>query len=147
MPLELSIINGPNINMLGKREKSIYGDFTLLELNEYLIKNHEADTVLHFYQSNSESELIHYIQSSGDNKNIKGIVINAGAFTHTSIAIRDALLSVSIPFIEVHISNVFSREGFRHTSYLSDKAIGVITGFGKNSYDFAIEHFKRIPQK
>jgi len=136
---KVSIIHGPNLNMLGTREKEYYGDFTLDELNDHIIEQKE-NCELSFYQNNSEGEIVTYIQSCKENK-IDAIVINAGAYTHTSIAIRDALLSAEIPFIEVHISNVYSREPFRRESYLSDIAIGVISGFGKESYTMAVKYF------
>lgn len=137
--MKLLVINGPNINMLGKREPGIYG----LETYEELIKNIELHAEsrgikVEFYQSNAEGDLIDKIQNCYD---IDGIVINAAAYTHTSVALRDALVAVNIPFVEVHISNVFSREEFRHKSFLSEKAVGVITGFGVYSYLFGIDYF------
>lgn len=135
--MKLMVINGPNLNLLGSRETGIYGNFTLEQLETNLKKNFETDTLLEFFQSNSESEIIHVIQNTNTNK-ISGIVINAGAFTHTSIAIRDALLSVKIPFVEVHISNVYARENFRHHSYLSDIALAVIAGMGEYGYFAAV---------
>jgi len=135
--MKILIINGPNLNMLGIREKSIYGD---RGFDDYLVnlQTKFLGTDLVYFQSNSEGELVSAIQRAYLDK-VDAIVINAGAYTHTSIAIRDALLAVKIPFVEVHISNVFAREEFRHKSYLSDIAMGVISGFGLYSYDLAIE--------
>ncbi|RME91927.1 MAG: type II 3-dehydroquinate dehydratase, partial [Candidatus Hydrogenedentota bacterium] len=122
--MKLLILNGPNLNMLGKREKNHYGNFSLSELEENIQKRFSSRAELIFFQSNAEHELIEKIQQA----KVDGIVINAGAFTHTSIAIRDALLSTRIPFVEVHISNVYKRENFRQKSFLSDIALGVISG-------------------
>jgi len=136
--MALLIINGPNLNLLGKREKSIYGDQSF---EEYLseLKNKYPQANLSYFQSNSESEIINKIHEVGFD--IKGIIINAGAFTHTSVAIRDAIAGVTSPVVEVHISNVHAREEFRHTSYLSAVCKGVIVGFGLDSYRLAVEHF------
>lgn len=129
----LLLINGPNLNMLGSREKDIYGSATLVDIEDRFGKKASdlGYKVLGF-QSNDEGEIVDFIQKEG--RDSAGLILNAGALTHTSIAIRDALLAVRIPFIEVHLSNVFARESFRHKSFLSDIAIGVITGFGENSY-------------
>lgn len=135
--MKLLIINGPNLNMLGKREQSIYGETTLESINDMLMKRADGKAVLEFFQTNHEGDIVGMIHRT----DADGIIINAGAYTHTSIAIRDALLAVSKPFIEVHLSNVFAREEFRHVSYLSDIAKGVITGFGAMSYVFALEYF------
>lgn len=131
------LLNGPNLNLLGKREPEIYGAQTLEQLVTDLSKlAQELNIELTHTQSNSESELIDAIhQAMGQ---VDFIVINPAAFTHTSVAIRDALLGVDIPFIEVHISNVHAREEFRHKSFLSDKALGVICGFGVDGYEFAL---------
>lgn len=127
------LINGPNLNMLGSREKDIYGNSTLPDIVAGFEKKAvELGYQVLSFQSNEEGEIVGFIQKEG--KGAAGLVLNAGAFTHTSIAIRDALLAVRVPFIEVHLSNVFARESFRHRSFLSDIAIGVITGFGENSY-------------
>lgn len=133
---KISIINGPNLNMLGKREKSIYGNKSLDYLQKKISEKFNQKADIQFFQSNSEAELINYIHSLYSS--IDFIVINAGAFTHTSIALRDALSSINIPFIEVHISNVYKREKFRQRSYLSDIATGVIAGLGFESYTAAI---------
>ena len=136
--MDLLLINGPNLNLVGKREPSIYGSQSLEDIQEELLKSaREFDSKLQFYQSNSEGEIIDRIHNSAGS--IDGILINAGAYTHTSIAIRDALLGVSIPYVEVHLSNIYSREEFRHKSFLSDKAIGVVCGFGPISYQLALQ--------
>ena len=136
--MALLIINGPNLNLLGKREKSIYGDQSF---DEYFaqLQDKYPETKLTYFQSNSESEIIDKIHEVGFD--IDGIIINAGAFTHTSVAIRDAISGVTSPVIEVHISNVHTREEFRHNSYLSAVCKGVIAGFGLDSYRLAVEHF------
>lgn len=133
------IINGPNLNMLGEREPSIYGNTTYEDLVATVNKYCESKNIyVDIFQSNHEGEIIDRIHKS---KDYDGIVINAGAYTHTSIAIRDALASVNIPFVEVHISNVYKRETFRHKSMLSDLAVGVIAGLGIEGYLFAINYF------
>lgn len=136
--MKLLIINGPNLNMLGKRESAIYGTLTLADINTKLLEKADGRAELEFFQSNHEGAITDRIQQSS---NFDGIIINAGAYTHTSIAIRDALLSVKVPFVEVHLSNIYSREAFRHKSYLSDIAKGVAAGFGWMSYLFALEYF------
>ncbi|BGI51501.1 MAG: type II 3-dehydroquinate dehydratase [Buchnera aphidicola (Ceratovacuna japonica)] len=132
------LINGPNINMLGERETNIYGKVTLKELVKKLKKKANFLKIkLKTFQSNSESNLIKKIQKS---KNlVKYIIINPAAYTHTSIAMRDALLSVKIPFIEVHISNIYSRENFRSNSWFSDISSGIICGFGIKGYFLALD--------
>ena len=145
--MNLLLINGPNLNLVGKREPSIYGSQTLEEIQEELLDvARELDTKLEFFQSNSEGEMIDCIQKSVGL--IDGILINAGAYTHTSIALRDALLGVAIPYVEIHLSNTYSREEFRHKSFLSDKALGLVCGFGAMSYQLALQgivsYLKRI---
>ena len=145
--MDLLLINGPNLNLVGKREPSIYGEQTLEDIQEELLTSAiDLDVKLKFFQSNSEGEMIDCIQKSVGS--IDGILINAGAYTHTSIALRDALLGVAIPYVEVHLSNIYSREEFRHKSFLSDKALGLVCGFGANSYQLALEgivsHLKRV---
>ncbi|MCD8554069.1 type II 3-dehydroquinate dehydratase [Seleniivibrio sp.] len=135
--MKILVVNGPNLNMLGRREKSIYGDATLDSICEGMKQRADGRCELEFFQSNHEGDIIDMIQRTDAN----GIIVNAGAYTHTSIAIRDAFLSVSIPFIEVHLSNVYKREEFRHYSYLSDIANGVIAGFGAQSYMLALDYF------
>jgi len=135
---KLLIINGPNLNMLGTREPDIYGHETLLDIEKSCIdKASDLGYELEFIQSNCESELINKIQQSRGL--VDFIVINPAAFTHTSVAIRDALSAIDVPFIEVHLSNVHAREAFRHHSYFSDLAQGVICGLGSQGYLFAIE--------
>ncbi|MFC0178715.1 type II 3-dehydroquinate dehydratase [Thorsellia kenyensis] len=132
------ILNGPNLNMLGIREPEKYGALTLGNIIEQLkTKYSTQDITLADFQSNAEHELIEKIHKGY--KKIDFIIINPGAFTHTSVAIRDALLSVNIPFIEVHLSNVHAREPFRHHSYLSDVAKAVICGMGHKGYDYAVD--------
>ncbi|WP_022852227.1 type II 3-dehydroquinate dehydratase [Limisalsivibrio acetivorans] len=135
--MKLLVINGPNLNMLGRRESEHYGKLTLGDIEKRLQEECSGD--LDFFQSNSEGNIVSRIQQAGE---FDGIIINAGAYTHTSIAIRDALLSVKIPFVEVHLSNVYAREDFRHKSYLSDIAEGVIAGFGADSYSLALRWFE-----
>ncbi|XBC41628.1 MAG: type II 3-dehydroquinate dehydratase [Buchnera aphidicola (Kaburagia rhusicola rhusicola)] len=141
------IINGPNLNLLGEREPHIYGSTTLTQLIKKLDeKGKLLDASIHHVQSNSESKLIKSIHDS--NKKMDYIIINAGAFTHTSIALRDALMSINIPFIEVHISNIYSRENFRSHSWLSDISSGVICGLGLDGYFLALKTaIKRVKQK
>lgn len=136
---KIQIINGPNLNLLGKREPAIYGSQTF---EDYLIilRQKYANFEIFYFQSNIEGELINKIHEVGFE--FDGIIINAGAYTHTSIAIGDAIRSVKTPVIEVHISNTSSREDFRHVSYISPAAKGVIMGFGMQSYDLALEGFK-----
>ena len=132
------IVNGPNLNMLGKREPEIYGSKTLDDVKgECESSAKELGLQVDFRQSNEEGVIVGWIQESA--KNFTGIIINAGAYTHTSVAIRDALLSVDFPIIELHISNVFKREDFRHHSFISDIATGVICGFGTNGYKIALQ--------
>ncbi|MCX7820899.1 MAG: type II 3-dehydroquinate dehydratase [Brevinematales bacterium] len=131
---KILLVNGPNLNMLGTREPDKYGRLTLNEIVENLSKiSKENGFILKDFQSNHEGEIIDFLHREGASS--KGLIINAGAYTHTSIAIRDAILSVSIPFVEVHLSNVYKREDFRKNSYLSDIAIGVISGFGYYVYE------------
>ena len=138
--MKLQIINGPNLNLLGKREKNIYGDQSFEDYFKKL-KTKFNNLELHYFQSNIEGELIEKIQEVGFN--FDGIIINAAAYTHTSVGIGDAIRSVSSPVIEVHISNTYSREEFRHKSFLSAHVKGVILGFGLKSYDLAIESFNK----
>lgn len=132
------IINGPNLNLLGKREPEIYGSDSFETYFESL--QNKYDTIkLDYYQSNIEGELINKIQEVGFSYD--GIILNAGAYTHTSIAIGDAVKSITTPVIEVHISNTFAREDFRHQSYIASSAKGVIIGFGLKSYELALNSF------
>ena len=137
MSHHILVINGPNLNLLGTREPTIYGSFSLQDIEKEMTHSKPNGVSLTFLQSNSESEIIDTLHKSKDK--IQGIIINPAAFTHTSIAIRDALSAVSIPTIEVHISNTHSRESFRHVSYISGVAIGVIAGFGLKGYIYALD--------
>lgn len=137
--INVLLINGPNLNLLGTREPNIYGNNTLLDLINNLIKeSKKLNILLTHIQSNAEHVLIEKIHSAKKN-NINYIIINPAAFTHTSIAIRDALIAVSIPFIEVHISNIYNRENFRSHSWFSDISQGVITGLGIEGYYWALK--------
>ena len=131
------LINGPNLNLLGSREPEIYGSKNLDDIQKELtiIANEMGHKLLHF-QSNSESEIVEWIHRNADDANF--LIINPGAFTHTSISIRDAILGTNISFIEIHISNIFSREEFRKESYFSDIAEGVISGLGYTGYELAL---------
>ncbi|MDH5543055.1 MAG: type II 3-dehydroquinate dehydratase [Nitrospinota bacterium] len=140
------VINGPNINLLGKREPSIYGSATYEDLCKDLLRDaKEKNLGLEIYQSNHEGEIVDKIQEASEKTDL--IIINAGAYTHTSVAIRDALAAVSIPIIEVHISNIYKRENFRHHSYLSEIVSGIIAGFGTNSYFLALNAASRMLSK
>ncbi len=136
--MRLLLINGPNLNLLGQRETSIYGSSSLESIELELTKKAEERTVeLDCFQNNFEGALVDRIhQAIG---NVDGILINAGAYTHTSIALRDALLGTQIPYVEIHLSNIYAREEFRHHSFISDRAIGVVSGFGVMSYQLAFE--------
>jgi 3-dehydroquinate dehydratase-2 len=131
------LLNGPNLNLLGQREPEIYGHKDLNEIENDL-KNIASNygSTLEAFQSNSESDLVNNIQDKSENTDF--IIINPGGFTHTSVAIRDAILAVAIPFIEIHISNIYSREAFRKESYFSDIAIGTISGLGFKGYELAV---------
>ncbi|OGT77225.1 MAG: type II 3-dehydroquinate dehydratase [Gammaproteobacteria bacterium RIFCSPLOWO2_02_FULL_47_50] len=132
------VLHGPNLNLLGQREPEVYGTTTLDEINESIRVRAESNGhQVTCFQSNAEHELVNRIQAASKDKT-DFIIINPGAFTHTSIALRDAFLSVKVPFIEVHLSNVFAREEFRRKSYLSDIAFAVITGTGAIGYELAL---------
>jgi 3-dehydroquinate dehydratase-2 len=136
--MRILCLNGPNLNRLGKREKDAYGTFTLAELETELAQfADDQGFELSCRQSNHEGELIDWIHEAGD-EGLTGIVLNAGAYTHTSVAIRDAIASVQVPVIEVHISNVYKREEFRHYSYIAPVAAGQIAGLGKDVYKLAL---------
>ena len=140
MSKRILLLNGPNLNLLGTREPEVYGFETLADIEARLIDTADANGALvTCIQSNAEHELVDAVHQA-KLLDVGFIVINPGAFTHTSIALRDALLGVAIPFIEVHLSNVHAREEFRHHSYLSDVAIGVIAGLGSKGYDFALDY-------
>tara|TARA_B100000700_G_scaffold328913_1_gene448420 strand:- start:1809 stop:2261 length:453 start_codon:yes stop_codon:yes gene_type:complete len=136
--MRLRLINGPNLNLLGIREPDVYGSSSLSSIESKLIdfaKKNGAN--LDCFQTNSEGDLVEEIHNSINQ--VDGIIINAGAYTHTSVALRDALLGAGIPFVEVHMSNVYSREKFRHNSFIAEIAVGVICGFGFDSYKLAIK--------
>ena len=132
------VLHGPNLNLLGRREPEVYGYTDLETINKQLTDVAIQQGIkLDSFQSNAEHELVDRIQQAAG-KDVGFIIINAAAYTHTSIALRDALKGVAIPFIEVHLSNVFARESFRHHSYLADGAVGVISGLGPQGYEFAV---------
>lgn len=135
---KIIIINGPNLNLLGKRETNIYGNLTFMEFFDSVVEKYPNVALEHF-QSNIEGELIDKIQEVGFTYD--GVILNAAAYTHTSIGIGDAVKAITTPVVEVHISNTFSREKFRHKSFISPNAKGVILGFGLQSYELAIESF------
>ena len=143
--MRVLVINGPNMNLLGEREENFYGSWTLEKLQEAIEeKGHALGMEVDFFQSNHEGELVERIQQAWS---YDYLVVNAAAYTHTSVAIRDALLALGKPFIEVHMSNVFARESFRHHSYLSDIARGIIVGLGPASYLLALEALAHLPEK
>lgn len=139
--MKIIIINGPNLNLLGKREPNIYGS---LSMEEYLLKLRAmySDIDIEYYQSNVEGELIDKLQEVGYTYN--GIILNAGAYTHTSIALQDCIRAITVPVVEVHISNVKNREEYRRHSMIAPACIGTIQGFGMNSYRLAVEALKGI---
>ena len=131
--INLLVLHGPNLNLLGLREPEIYGSTTLAQVDDSLkLKAKELDVAIDCIQSNHEGVLVDAIHNARGNSS--GIVINAGAYTHTSVAIRDALIGVNLPVVEVHISNIYTREEFRHRSYIAPIAVGQISGFGADSY-------------
>lgn len=134
--MKILIINGPNLNLLGTREPQIYGNQSFEDYFQELKLKTKCE--LEYFQSNVEGELINCLQNSKHD----GIILNAGAFTHTSIAIRDCIEAIKVPVVEVHISNVTAREEFRHTSYISPVAVGCIFGFGLKSYALALDYFE-----
>jgi 3-dehydroquinate dehydratase-2 len=135
--MKIAIVNGPNLNLVGNREKSIYGD---VSLSEYLERLAEASKLeITYFQSNIEGELIDYLQYT----QVDGFILNAGGYTHTSVTLRDCIAAISIPVVEVHISNITAREDFRHTSLLSPVCTGCIFGFGLDSYQLALLYFEK----
>ncbi len=137
------VLHGPNLNLLGTREPDVYGRVTLDEINAGLQKiASENGAKLAYFQSNSEAALVERVHQARA-EHVEFVIINPAAFTHTSVALRDALAAVAIPFIEVHISNVFAREAFRKESYFSDVAVGVISGLGAAGYEFALQYALR----
>ena len=143
---KIIILNGPNLNLLGEREKKQYGNFTLKDIEkncyDYAIKN---NIKLSLFQSNIEGELVEQIQNSRNTQN--GLIINAGGYTHTSVAIHDSLKILKIPIIELHISNIYNREEFRHKSLISKVAKGVVCGFGANGYVMSLEAMCKFLEK
>jgi 3-dehydroquinate dehydratase-2 len=140
---KILVINGPNINMLGKREPQIYGSLSLCEIEKQInVLAKELKIRVEFFQSNHEGDIVDKIQKCL--KNISGIIINPAAFTHTSIAIRDALVAISIPTIEVHIPNIYSRENFRTSSYIAPVVLGQISGFGVDGYLLALRKLANL---
>ena len=137
--MRIGVINGPNLNLLGKREPNVYGEKSLNNVLEHLKKSNK-DVEIVAFQSNVEGELINTLHE-WDGK-VQGIILNAGGYTHTSVALRDAIAAIGTPVIEVHLSNVHAREEFRHISVIAAVCEGVITGFGPMSYQLAIEYFK-----
>ena len=141
----LLVLHGPNLNLLGSREPEVYGRITLDEINEKLQQlAHAKGANLQYFQSNAEAALVDRVQQARQD-GIDFIIINPAAFTHTSVALRDALAAVAIPFIEIHISNVFAREAFRKESYFSDLAVGVISGLGATGYELAVQFALQYP--
>lgn len=131
--MKIAVVHGPNLNLLGTREPEVYGSDTLADLDARLASlGQELGASVTSFQANGEGSLVDHVQQTA--AQVDGFIINAGAYTHTSIALRDALLSVAKPYIEVHLSNVYGREPYRHHSYLSDRAAGVVVGFGADSY-------------
>lgn len=139
--MNIQIINGPNLNLLGKRETSIYGSESFENYFSQLQKRFDKMR-LHYFQSNVEGEIVNKLHEIGFS--FDGIVLNAGAYTHTSIAIHDAIGGIKTPVVEVHISNIYSREEFRHKSLITSKCIGLITGFGLEGYALALTHFEGL---
>ena len=136
--MKIGIINGPNLNLLGKREPEVYGNKTFEDyLNE--LKANYPKAEIHYFQSNVEGELINKLHELGFT--FYGIILNAGAYTHTSVAIADAIAAIKTPVIEVHISNIFAREDFRHVSYMGAKCLGSISGMGLKGYELALDYF------
>ena len=136
--MKIQIINGPNLNLLGKREPGIYGNEGFEAYLE-ILKSNYPEIDIHYYQSNVEGELINKLHEVGFS--FDGIIMNAGAYTHTSVAIADAIAGINTPVIEVHISNVYAREEFRHQSMMAKNCKGIITGFGLKSYELALASF------
>ena len=137
--MRILVINGPNLNLLGKRETSIYGSESF-EQYFHALKERFSEMELHYYQSNVEGELVNKLHEVGFS--FDGIILNAGAYTHTSVAIHDAIAGIKTPVVEVHISNVYSREEFRHKSLITSKCVGLITGFGLEGYAMALSYFR-----
>jgi 3-dehydroquinate dehydratase-2 len=140
------VLNGPNLNLLGKREPEVYGRTSLEDIRKAAVdRANKHGLEMDFRQSNEEGEIVSAIQDAGDK--FDGIIINAAAYTHTSVAILDALLACEIPVVEVHLSNIYKREEFRHHSYVSKAATGLICGFGAHGYELAIDAMAQIIDK
>ena len=146
--MKIIVVNGPNLNMLGKREPELYGSLTLGEIESFLVSRTEVadgDVSLSFFQSNSEGEIVTAIQQARGK--FDGLIINPAAYTHTSVAIRDAILSTGLPAVEVHLSNIYRREDFRRKSFVSGVSLGIVSGFGVESYYLGllglVEHLKK----
>ena len=139
--MKILIINGPNLNLLGKREPEVYGNKSFEDFLQELRKNHQG-IQLEYFQSNVEGEIINALHAA--DKKTDGIILNAGAYTHTSIAIADAVAAISAPVVEVHISNIFAREDYRHVSYLGKNCVGSVSGFGLKSYELALGYFTGV---
>lgn len=137
--MKIQVINGPNLNLLGKREPSVYGSASFEDFFADL-KERYPSIELHYYQSNIEGELVNKLHETGFT--FDGIILNAGAYTHTSVAIHDAVGAIETPVVEVHISNVYAREEFRHKSLITSKCAGMLTGFGLEGYALAVEYLK-----
>jgi 3-dehydroquinate dehydratase-2 len=136
--MKIAIINGPNLNLLGKREPDVYGNLSFEDFLKTL-KNNYPKLDIHYFQSNVEGELINKLHEFGFT--FDGIILNAGAYTHTSVAIADAIAGIKAPVVEVHISNIFAREDFRHVSFLGAKCVGSISGLGLKGYELALVYF------
>lgn len=134
---KIQLINGPNLNLLGKREPGVYGQQSFEEFIP-ILQQRFATVALHYYQSNVEGELVNKLHETGFD--FDGIVLNAGAYTHSSVALHDAIAAINTPVVEVHISNIYAREEFRHTSLITSKCIGLISGFGLEGYALAIQY-------
>lgn len=141
--MKIGLLNGPNLNLLGKREPSIYGNFNLDDVYKNLKKISGKSNEIVAFQSNIEGELINFIHLCPDN-GVKYVIFNPGAYGHTSIALRDAITGVDLKVVEVHISNIYKREEFRHKSLISPVAVGLISGFGIYSYEMALEYILKI---
>ena len=143
--MRIAVVSGPNLNLLGRREPEIYGPDTLEQIEQRLRQvGEEIGVEVESFQSNAEGALIDYIQESSERVN--AFLVNAGGLTHTSVALRDALAAVRIPFLEIHLSNIHAREAFRRRSYLSDLAVGVITGLGAQGYELALAYALAHPK-
>ena len=139
--MNIQIINGPNLNLLGKRETSVYGSESFESFFEAIKKRFPA-MQLHYFQSNIEGELVNKLHEVGFS--FDGIILNAGAYTHTSVALHDAIAGIKVPVVEVHISNIYGREEFRHKSLITSKCVGLITGFGLEGYAMALAYFRGV---